>query len=214
MPFKYACFISYRHGQNKLTERIINDLYVALTSELGQYFEEGVYLDRERLNGGAYVEKQLAQALCESVCLIVIFTPLYLHPTHPYCARELRAMEILEEKRFQALQQMADRASSLIIPVVFRGEDEMPAELKERVYYDFQDFDPTQPSMSKAPRYYAKIRRIAAYIRARYNQFRALGNDPCGGCEEFKLPQADSDEVKRWLHASTAPFPAREGVTQ
>ena len=34
MPFKHGCFISYRHGQNYLMKRIIDDLYAALSSEL------------------------------------------------------------------------------------------------------------------------------------------------------------------------------------
>jgi len=214
MPFKYSCFISYRHGQRKLVERIINDLYEALSSELEAYFEEDVYLDRERLNGGAYFEKQLAQALCESVCLIVVFTPRYLHPAHPYCARELCAMRQLENKRFNALQIGADKSNSLIIPIVFRGVEEMPAELKECHYYDFQDFDPTQPEMIKEIKYYDKIKKIAKYIRERYNYLEGLVGHPCTNCTDFEIPKADSDEVKKLLRSSIQPFPTREGADQ
>ena len=56
MPFNYSCFISYRHGQNYLTEKIINDLQVTLEAELSQYFNEGIFLDKDRLKGGTFFQ--------------------------------------------------------------------------------------------------------------------------------------------------------------
>ena len=82
MPIKYACFISYRHGQRKLAERIINDLTEALASELEAWLEEEMYVDRERLKGGDFYNEALAKALCESVCMIMIFTPTYFSADH------------------------------------------------------------------------------------------------------------------------------------
>ncbi len=208
MPFKYSCFISYRHGQKKLTERIISDLNDALGSELEAYLEEKIYLDRERLDGGQYFEEKLAAALCESVCLIVVFTPRYLNPEHPYCAREFMAMDFLERKR---LQSATDKTSSLIIPLVFRGAEEMPEILKKRQYYDFQDFDPTKPEMIKEARYYEQIMKIARYIFERYKALKKLGADTCTDCGDFKIPSADSAEVRALLQNTTPPFPTREG---
>lgn len=42
MLFKCSCFINYRHGQKKLTERIINNLNDALGSELEACLEEKI----------------------------------------------------------------------------------------------------------------------------------------------------------------------------
>jgi hypothetical protein len=137
MPIKHACFISYRHGQRKLAERIINDLSDALASELEAWLEQDVYVDRERLKGGEFYNEALAQALCESVCMILIFTPTYFSIDHTFCAREYKAMERLEEQRFQALGGRVDKRRGLIIPIVFRGEDYLPKEIKERrLYYN------------------------------------------------------------------------------
>ena len=61
MPFKYACFISYRHGQNHLMKRIINDLYEALSSELETCFssQAAIFKDTERLNPGEYLDEKM-----------------------------------------------------------------------------------------------------------------------------------------------------------
>jgi hypothetical protein len=49
MRFKHACFISYCHGQNKLTTRFIEQLRMALENYLERYMDEGVYIDDKRL---------------------------------------------------------------------------------------------------------------------------------------------------------------------
>jgi TIR domain len=214
MPFKYSCFISYRHGQNRLTERIINDLSEALSAELAAYFDKGIYLDKERLKGGAFFNEQLSMAICESVCLIVVYTPVYFSAEHPYCTREYKAMEKLEELRLRALNLPTDRQNGLIIPIVFRGADELPEDIKTvRHYYDFQDFDPTEPEMIRSDKYYDQIRKIARYIYDRYRaMMRAKNFDPCNDCSKFPMPS--EDEAKKWLERLeivSIAFPMREG---
>lgn len=214
MPFKYSCFISYRHGQNRLTERIINDLSEALSAELAAYFDKEIFLDRERLKGGTFFNEQLACAICESVCLIVVYTPVYFSAEHIYCTREYRAMEKLEAVRLQALKLPADRQNGLIIPIVFRGADELPSDIKTtRQYYDFQDFDPTEPEMIRSDKYYDQIRTIAKYIYDRYKTLtRVKDLDPCTDCPNFMMPA--EEEVKKWLdrlEINSPAFPMREG---
>ena len=96
MSFKHSCFISYRHGHGELTERILTDLSTALSNELGLLRNEGVFVDRERLQGGMFYNEALARALCESACMVMIFTPTYFDTAHTFCAREYKAMEELE----------------------------------------------------------------------------------------------------------------------
>lgn len=114
MPFQYACFISYRHGQRKLAERIINDLYETLSGELELLRDEQVFLDRERLRGGYFYNEALAEALCHSACMIVVFTPTYFSRNHTYCAREYKAMEELEKKRLRLLSGSVHKNRGLI----------------------------------------------------------------------------------------------------
>jgi hypothetical protein len=100
MPFKHACFISYRrHEQSELSERFIADLCSAVRNELAVLLDEDLYIDRERLRGGAFFNPALADALCKSVCMIVVYTPTYFSREHLYCAREYLAMEKLEKTR-------------------------------------------------------------------------------------------------------------------
>jgi hypothetical protein len=211
MPIKYACFISYRHGQRKLAERIINDLYDALESELETWLDEKVYLDRERLKGGDFYNEALAKALCESVCMIMIFTPTYFSADHTFCAREYKAMEKLEERRFQALGERVDKRRGLIIPIVFRGADYLPKEIKDRrLYYNFDKFLMSDVEISRHPEYAPKILEIAELIRKHYDALKAAASDPCQGCENFSLPS--EDEIKQWLdqvQGTTVPFPGR-----
>ncbi len=67
MPFQYSCFISYRHCEHQLGQRIINDLYEALSSEIELLTGKKVYLDETRLQGGFLYNEALAKALCGSV---------------------------------------------------------------------------------------------------------------------------------------------------
>ena len=204
MPIKHACFISYRRGNDKdrLTPRLITDLYNALTDEVGQYLEEAVYLDEQFLNGGQYVDKTIARALCESVCLIVVFTPRYLSSSHPYCARELCAMRHIEKRRFEALKLPEEKTNGLIITIVYRGMEELPDELKDRLCHNFEAFDERQPKLRKNEKYYPQIREIAKYIHDRYKSLNGLSEDPCGNCADFELPRAESEEVKTLLRDS------------
>lgn len=212
MAFRYSCFISYRHGQRALIERIISDLYEALSAELELLLEEELFLDRDRLQGGDFYNERLASALCKSVCMIVVFTPTYFSRTHTYCSREYKAMEKLEEERFKRIGIASDRREhGLIIPIVFRGASELPGEVKkQRQFYDFTEFMLCDTEMSKNPKYAGEIRKIAAYIAERYREFSQCADEICGGCDEFELPS--DEEISKWLgtvQGSVAAFPGR-----
>ncbi len=211
MPFKYACFISYRNGQRQLMERIITDLSTALANELEAWLDLEVYVDRERLQGGVLYNEALAQALCESVCMIVIFTPTYFSKTHSYCAREYKAMEKLETARLHALGQQTDPKHGLIIPIVFRGAEALPDDIKERRhYYKFDDFLLSDVEISKHPAYAPKIREIARTIYDHHQRLSTLPTDLCQHCRQFTLPS--EADILPWLETvqgSVTPFPGR-----
>jgi len=213
MPFKYSCFISYRHGQRELAERIINDLHKALSNELEMLLNEEVFVDRERLKGGTFYNEELASALCESACMIVVFTPTYFDKKFSYCAREYKAMEKLESERLKSLGKSVDKKYGLIIPIVFRGADSIPSEIKERrQYYSFEAFQLSDVEMSRHPNYAGKIKEIAKYIYDRYKAMVALNSDVCECCTEFKLPR--EGEITEWLGqvvGVAAPFVLRNG---
>ncbi|MCI0513043.1 toll/interleukin-1 receptor domain-containing protein, partial [candidate division KSB1 bacterium] len=91
MPFRYSCFISYRHDQGEIMEKFVDDLCAALQNEVIMLTGMHAYLDKTRLQGGNFYNVELARSLCQSVCLIMVFTPQYFSASHPYCAREYKA---------------------------------------------------------------------------------------------------------------------------
>jgi hypothetical protein len=210
MPFRYSCFISFRHGQRALAERIINDLYDALSNEMELFLSnKKVYVDWERLQGGDFYNEALALALCESVCMVVVFTPTYFDKEHTFCAREYKAMEELEKKRLKLLSSQDDKEHGLIIPIIFRGEKFLPAGIKSRRhYYNFENFLLCNKKISQHRDYALKIKKIAEYIADRCMTLEALDEDPCGGCESFTLPP--EEEIRHWIEevkGSRMPFP-------
>ena len=219
MPFNYACFISYRHGQGDLARRIVNDLYEAIWNGMETWFggnaKDMVFLDEGGLEGGEFFNESLAQALCESVCMIVVFTPAYFDALQTYCAREYKPMERLEQERLRLLGSAADRRRGLIIPIIFRGEERFPQEIKElRQFHNFDSFLLSDVEMKKNPKYDRTIKAIAAYIYDRCQKFAGLpeGQDPFGKCENFSFPT--HEEVMPWLKtvaSSPMPFPGRKG---
>jgi hypothetical protein len=216
MPFRYPCFISYRSGQNSLMLQLLEDLDSALRAELDAYdfgpISDLVFIDKQRLEGGQFFNPVLAKALCESVCLIAIYTQSYFSNNHLYCTREYMGMESLEGVRRQLIS--GDPAHrGLIIPVVLRGLKFMPGVVKEnRNYYDFQSYTTASKRITKHPKLVGEVQRIAEYIFSCYRLFNGLRDDPCSNCQGYKLPT--DDEARNWLARvaptqETLPLPGR-----
>lgn len=192
-------------------ETFVEDFHEALGNEVRLLTELEVFVDWGRLTGGDFFNPALARALCESVCLIVVFTPTYFSNTHLYCAREYKGMEILETQRLNLLGDPADKEHGLIIPIVLRSENSLPQEVKDhRQYHDFTKFLLGKRRLKKSLGYAPTVKAIAEYIFDRYRALTALPNDLCAGCDTFSLPT--DDEIRPWLTgmlATPAPFPGR-----
>jgi len=193
MPLKYPCFISYCHGQRELMQRFIEDLKNALSDYLEPFFDEDVYIDTNRLVPGYQYNEALATALCQSVCMIVVYVPRY--GEHEYCVREYEAMERLEKQRKELVKSPALRERGMIIPIVLRGAAEMPPKIRNRTQYlDFSKYTTASPRISRNKKYVEEIDRIARYIYEIYQELKA--GDVCSACGEFALPPAS--EVPAW----------------
>jgi TIR domain len=197
MPFEYSCFLSYRTGKYTLIQNIVSDLFARLSGEIEMFLEEPVYRDSERLQGGDFFNQQLAAALCQSVCMIAVYTPRYFSKTNPYCAQEYHAMELIENQRLNSLPA-PQRKYGLIIPVVISGLDTLPEEIKKnRVYYDFSEFRQADVGITKPRAYYEGLRTIAEYIAGRHTALSKLANDPCDGCDASSFPEVEV--TKEWM---------------
>ena len=188
--FKYACFVSYCHGQYELMTSFIDQLKGALDAYLDPLLDEGVFIDTGRLLPGYKYNETLAQAICQSVCMVVVYSPKY--ERHDYCVREYEAMVKLEGARRQLLGSAA-KGRGFIIPVILRGSDNIPQRIRDHVHYsDFSKFTLATPRLASNPDYIEKIQQIAQVIYEQYRAFTELGANPCTGCEEFSLPPASA----------------------
>jgi TIR domain-containing protein len=184
MAFEYCCFISYPHGQEDVLVPIVDDFVQGLKREIGAVDRRPLWFDQV-LTGGRRIDEAVGAGLCKSACMIMLYTPLYFDEEHVYCARELKAMQDLEEERLRTLK---DKSFGLIIPVILRGEKRFPDAMKKGKFYDFTQFLFNSPSEKLREKYAAQIREIAAYILDRCDSLEAVERDPTHNCDAYPLP--------------------------
>lgn len=196
--FEYSCFVSYRNSNYGLGSTFISELCDALNGELEQQSVPGIYLDRINGQPGDFLTPALSSALCRSACMIAIANPGYFDSSRNYCAKEYRAMEILERQRRHGLQQRGIiHDHGLIIPIIYRGFDRAPAMIKDtRIARDFSGYQLGGTQMSHNPLFNQEIRDIASYIARRYDELITL-TDVCAECDSFELPT--DEEIRQWL---------------
>lgn len=185
MPFTYACFISYPSLNGKLGKSIIKRLTTALKDQLELELREGVFLDEERLKPGSRYNEQLARDICQSICWIVVYLPIY--EKHPYCNREFTAMEHLAEKRIKLLGNNVNPEFGMIIPIIFRGAEDLPSRIKNNYQCcDFSRFSTSSLDVRQKNEYEKQIREIAKSIINHSKIYRELELDII--CDSFELP--------------------------
>ena len=166
---------------------------------------------RQRIRGGDFLDPAMAHALCKSVCMLLIYTPNYFNTTHLYCAREYRAMLLLETERLRQLKKPLSTECGLIIPLVLRGVDSLPKEIRlNRAFYDFEHFSLTSRELAKNRQFEDIIRKIARAIFDRHNLLTPISDQLTCDCDNFAFP-SDAD-VLPWVQMTVAPatpFPFR-----
>ena len=196
MDFKYSCFISYRHGQKELLESFMKQFLSALEGELELLTNLDVYIDKNRISTGTILNKELAQSLCRSACMIFIYTPRYFGTDSTYCIREFLAMKELEKKR---LAPIIDKSKSIIVPVILRGKKNFPDNIftdnDTVIYCDFERFTLTEERILENPKFYPKIQEIAQHIFDRLKVFENM--EECHNCNEFDFP--DEEKAMSWV---------------
>src|SRR5687767_12877015 len=102
MGYKYSCFISHQH-QNELVDKFVKDFHRLLSNEVELFIGDlDVFLD-ESMSPGDPIGKQIAVAMCKSVCMVAVYTPSYFSPKFIHCAAEYLSMEKLEKERLKLL---------------------------------------------------------------------------------------------------------------
>ena len=203
MPFEHACFISYCHNEGKLMTGFMKQLVEALNSTIEIYLKnKKVYIDEELVPGADY-QKDLARAICKSICMVVVYTPAYNQSD--FCLKEFTAMEVIEKKRKLQMQLLGKRIeNSLIIPIVLRGGNMLPPKIKDIEFIDFSKLSLADlvKNIFENEKIIDKIETVAKTIQEHDENFREIA-DVCGDCDSFTLPT--EGEITSWFKAS--PFP-------
>lgn len=197
MSFEKSCFLSYRHRPAASYETTIVDFHETLKEELVLLINLQTYFDPQR-PADNFATRSLAVTLCKSVCMVVLYVPTFFDANAMACAREFRAMELMEKERMEKLGHIDKKNHGLIIPVIYRGWDSFPESIrKERTCFNIEPY-----TLSKGIRKNAKVKleisKIAAYIYARYLEFQTI-KDPFPVCTDCDYP-AESD-VSIWFTA-------------
>lgn len=206
MVIRHACFISYRHTKDAVGEHLTRELHDALRRELAAHTTKDIFFDQEGLRAGDLYNNAIAQALCRSACMLVVYTPTYFDRSALYCAREYRAMEQLEEQRLGG-RQLAQRG--LIIPIVLRGFGRLPAYIRNsRLCHSFEDYTLYKPKLTAYKAYMKAIRDVAEYIADRCHDIEQANPHCCTECDQFTLPT--EKDIGHWvagLITDPPPFP-------
>ncbi|MBD3308822.1 TIR domain-containing protein [candidate division KSB3 bacterium] len=214
MPFEYACFISYP-GSNRpgmQMQKFMEAFKDALEDKIDPYLDILCYMDTERLQGGDLYRPALAQALCKSLCMVVMFTPKYFRKDHLFCTREYMAMEQLETERFTRLQRQRED-KGIIIPIMYRGADFFPEAIKNtrHCYTDAFASPHLKPAtITDNEDCVTVLEKIAQRTHALYDLFTNSNVDLCQDCHNFRLPT--DQEVDAWrknMHLDQPPLSQR-----
>lgn len=200
MAIRYGCFFSYAHGRHELMQRFKATLADALRCYLEPYFdnEDELFVDTEQLGGGDDLDRKIARAMCESVCMILIYTPKY--EAHAYTRREYAAMRALEAER----SKWYALPSHLIIPVIMtRHPLSLPPQISEPgMYVDFSRYTLATGDLKTNPDFLPDIRRMVERITMHYHYLR-YSIPPDHDCSRFVLPSIPPE----WRPAPPSHFP-------
>ncbi len=205
---KYSCFISYPNEiglQGQLVREFAEAIHNALSVEIGSMLDLPIYFDRDHINEN----RDLARALCESACFVMVLTPKYFSERMPLCTLEFKAMQELEASRRRTMERPGDL--SFIIPIRPFSRDILPMNIIGQCQdYDFHEMI-VSGNLRAHPQYGLLVRQLAEHIYKCYQLLESCDQDPCSECFEFRLPAIDQvrDLFQLASLKSFAKFPLR-----
>jgi TIR domain len=229
MSFQHACFISYRNGDREdkgkdPRRQDIEDTINAFARDLRDELQRElltqvnprkclVFLDQDSdcLKPGDHLMSTLGQAVCKSVCMIVIFTRHYLDHKHLVCAAELEGMLRRLNHRCETLGLPAEQSNTWIATAVFRESERVPHILKEHLYYDFTGYVNSSQPLRDNPTYRKYIKNLAKKIADFWESLdeHESAVDFCADCGTFALLDTGThrDELVNFVKTHKIPLP-------
>jgi hypothetical protein len=205
MAFKCSCFISYPHNAGKSVDAFVTRLKEELTDRFAQFVPDPIITDHDFLTGANF-NKAIAQTICESACLLVVYMPIYQRK--PFCLQEYTAMERLQVERYKALQQDLSAKFGMILPLVYSGEEsKIPKWISQHINYkNISEFTIADPkAVFDQPDFQAWLVKIANMVDSLYNAFPASPTHPCLTCGTYALPDEQDAAVTAKLNIPNAP---------
>jgi hypothetical protein len=202
MSFKYSCFLSYRHAGEIMTNfaaQIERALEAELSLLLDDYKTLPVFKDDRQLEVSDLIDPLISEAVCKSVCMIILYTPNYLSKQKRYCASELEGMLRIEASRKKIVGAAASKSGLIFTVVLRKGAEKnggVPKSLNARqTINDFSDFAAYSTEIQRDPKLGKKIREIAQKIKQHCDLF-LQHPECCADCDNFELLNIDTDKDK------------------
>src|SRR5260370_42300808 len=98
-------------------------------------------------------------------------------------------MEKVEEARLSRLKDQGGREAGLIIPIILRGQESLPAIIRsQRHWYTFERFALSTREIARNPQFEDRVREIASVIYARKSTLAPLADELTCDCHSFAFP--------------------------
>jgi len=193
----HSCFISYRHPASKgnREEKLISHVVKAITDHVELYtHDHAVYFDGKRLVPGYQYDERLANAICHSACMVIVYWPAYLESE--YCKKEIAAMLDIEKKRRRLLGKEL-HGCRLFIPIILRGNlDELPEGVRKDCQYLDYKAQATKPNFNIGDddKMSDELYRIAEYINTLCDKMKNASDKLFGKCQQYVFPAPQANQ--------------------
>ena len=181
--YEHHCFISWPHIKNREIAQCAKAVQENIREELAakSFYDPHVFLDESELVGGDDWAMKLRRALCKSISMVAICTPMYYRPEHRWCGLEWAAMEQLSSMRLRG------RDFKAIIPLIVRTSDALPPALSRFQYIDVSRVTLLGRRYFTLPEFRGKIQQIVTRIE---QIAEALWRDQVmAECDLFQFPK-------------------------
>jgi len=209
----HACFISYRHpaASGGREEKLIRHVVKAIEDHIQMYtHDHPVYFDKGRLVPGYQYDERLAEAICRSACMVVVYWPSYLESD--YCLKEIRAMLEIEERR-RARLGASLHGCRLFIPVILRGKlEDLPEDVRKNCQYLDYKAQATKPDVNLGDdeTMSEQLYAVAEYIKSLCDKMKGDRGGLFGGCGQYSFSEP-GENAPTTVTAAAPPqqFPGR-----
>ena len=168
---------------------------------LEPYFDEEttLFVDTQQLGAGDDIDRRIANAMWDSPCMVMIYTPKY--EFHVNTRREFAAMLELERLR----RSWGALSGRLVIPVVLRRPPvlALPPQVMQAFYLDFSAYNLANDRLKSHPDYVPQIETLAHRIGTLYHEQKDIIVPAEFGCNQFTLPPV----TDRWREMPATIFP-------